>query len=408
MSFSDLGLKAELLRAVSAQGYTEPTPVQRQAIPYILEGCDLLAGAQTGTGKTAAFALPLLQKLSAQMPARGWRPVRALILSPTRELAAQVREDFGIYGKHLPVRSTAVFGGVNIRPQIQNLQRGVDILVATPGRLIDHLDQRTLTLESVEVLVLDEADRMLDMGFLPSIRRIMAALPGKRQNLLFSATYSKEIRALAAQILRNPKQVQIARDSSAAESVAQTVHPVDKARKRELLGHLIESNDWRQVLVFTRMKHGAEKLAKQLAHSGLQAGAIHGNKSQQQRTRALRDFKSGALRILVATDVASRGLDIEQLPHVVNYELPADVESYVHRIGRTGRAGLTGVAVSLVAAEEFGLLGDIERFIRREIPRVVIPGFEPQSRVPNAGMPHTQRRSGRRSGGGPRRSRPAA
>ena len=383
MSFESLGLRAELLRAVSEHGYSEPTPIQLQAIPAILAGRDLLAGAQTGTGKTAGFTLPLLQRLAATQPAvadkkeKGWRPIRALILTPTRELAAQVRDSVATYGKFLPLRSTAVFGGVNIKPQFQNLRRGVDILVATPGRLEDHMEQRTVDLRAVEVLVLDEADRMLDMGFLPVMKRIMAVLPKHRQNLLFSATVSNEIRTLAQGLLRDPQVIQIDRISSPAQNVTQVVHPVDKDRRRELLAHLITTQDWRQVLVFTRMKFGAEKLATQLDRAGLQATAIHGNKNQNQRTRALADFKAGRVRVLVATDVASRGLDIEQLPHVVNYELPMDAESYVHRIGRTGRAGLLGVAVSLVSADEAGLLADIERLIGAEIPRENVPGFEP-------------------------------
>jgi len=383
MSFESLGLRAELLRAVSEQGYSEPTPIQLQAIPAILAGRDLLAGAQTGTGKTAGFTLPLLQRLAATQPAvadkkeKGWRPIRALILTPTRELAAQVRDSVATYGKFLPLRSTAVFGGVNIKPQFQNLRRGVDILVATPGRLEDHMEQRTVDLRAVEVLVLDEADRMLDMGFLPVMKRIMAVLPKHRQNLLFSATVSNEIRTLAQGLLRDPQVIQIDRISSPAQNVTQVVHPVDKDRRRELLAHLITTQDWRQVLVFTRMKFGAEKLATQLDRAGLQATAIHGNKNQNQRTRALADFKAGRVRVLVATDVASRGLDIEQLPHVVNYELPMDAESYVHRIGRTGRAGLLGAAVSLVSADEAGLLADIERLIGAEIPRENVPGFEP-------------------------------
>jgi ATP-dependent RNA helicase RhlE len=384
MSFLDLGLKAELLRAVADQGYSEPTPVQRRAIPFILEGRDILAGAQTGTGKTAGFTLPILQRLSDGIQCKGWRPVRALVLSPTRELAAQVRDSVSSYGRHLPLRSAAIFGGVNIRPQIQNLRKGVDILVATPGRLQDHLDQGTVQLGEVEVLVLDEADRMLDMGFLPAIRKIIALLPRNRQNLLFSATYSKEIRELSAGILRDPETIQVARRSSAAVTVTHTVHPVDKPRKRELLRHLIHSNNWRMVLVFARTKHGAEKLAKQLDRSGLQAAAIHGDKSQNQRMRALNDFKSGRLRVLVATDVASRGLDIEQLPHVVNYELPMDADSYVHRIGRTGRAGQKGEAVSLVCVDEHVSLREIERLIKKEIPKLIVSGFEPD---PNVTLP---------------------
>ena len=405
MSFESLGLRAELLRAVSEQGYSEPTPIQLQAIPAILAGRDLLAGAQTGTGKTAGFTLPLLQRLAATQPAvaekkeKGWRPVRALILTPTRELAAQVRDSVATYGKFLPLRSTAVFGGVNIKPQIQNLRRGVDILVATPGRLEDHVQQRTVDLRGVEILVLDEADRMLDMGFLPVMKRIMALLPKQRQNLLCSATVSNEIRALAQGLLRDPQVIQIDRISSPAENVTQVVHPVDKDRRRELLAHLITQQNWRQVLVFTRMKFGAEKLATQLDRAGLQATAIHGNKNQNQRMRALADFKAGRVRVLVATDVASRGLDIEQLPHVVNYELPMDAESYVHRIGRTGRAGLKGAAISLVSADEAGLLADIERLIGSEIPRQNVPGFEPTLALVTTGKKGGGRHGKSNSGG---------
>jgi ATP-dependent RNA helicase RhlE len=399
MSFASLGLRAELLRAVSDQGYGAPTPIQREAIPVVLAGRDLLAGAQTGTGKTAGFTLPLLERLAANLapatPGRGpgGRPVRALILTPTRELAAQVRDSVAVYGRHLPLRSTAVFGGVNIRPQIENLRRGVDILVATPGRLEDHLQQRTVRLDRVEILVLDEADRMLDMGFLPVMRRIMALLPRQRQNLLFSATVSGGIRALARDLLRDPEMIQVARDGSAADTVMQVVYPVDRERRRELLAHIIRERELRQVLVFTRMKFAAEKLATQLQRAGLAATAIHGNRNQNQRTRALADFRSGRVRVLVATDVASRGLDIEQLPHVINFELPADPESYVHRIGRTGRAGVTGTAISLVAADEVELLGAIERLLGAAIPRGHVPGFEPALPLPDAAAPGTGKAS---------------
>ncbi|MBI2994287.1 MAG: DEAD/DEAH box helicase [Gammaproteobacteria bacterium] len=401
MSFSNLGLRAELLRAVADQGYSEPTPVQLQAIPAILAGRDILAGAQTGTGKTAGFTLPILQCLAANPHDKGRRPVRALILTPTRELAAQVRESVAIYGRHMPLRSTAVFGGVNIKQQIDNLRRGVDILVATPGRLQDHVNQRTVDLSAVEILVLDEADRMLDMGFLPAIRRILAILPKRRQNLLFSATFPKEIRSLAEGLLHNPEIIEIARIGSSAEGVSHTVHPVDRARKRELLAHLIDSNNWSQVLVFTKMKHGAERLAKQLDREGMRATSIHGNKNQNQRTRALQAFKSGAVRVLVATDVASRGLDIEQLPHVVNFELPLDAETYIHRIGRTGRAGKTGEAVSLVDHEEREMLSGIEQLLKRTIPQIVVPGFEPGPRSPSPSSKAGQHahRAGRSHGG---------
>jgi ATP-dependent RNA helicase RhlE len=382
MSFESLGLRAELLRAVADQGYSEPTPVQKRAIPLILEGRDVLAGAQTGTGKTAGFTLPILQLLGAEYEKKGWRPIRALILTPTRELAAQVKESVATYGRHLPIRSAAIFGGVGFNGQVDRLRKGVDVLVATPGRLQDHIDQGTVELDKIQILVLDEADRMLDMGFLPAIRRILDVLPKQRQNLLFSATFSSEIRKLASGILRNPEMIQIDRSSSPADGVTHKVHPVDRERKRELLTHLIENGNWRQVLVFTAKKHGAERLSKQLDRAGLGAAAIHGNKSQNQRTRALDDFKSGKVRVLVGTDVASRGLDIEELPHVVNFELPNEPEAYIHRIGRTGRAGLKGEAVSLVAPEEHGMLNQIEQLLQKKIDRVIVPGFEPDPNAP--------------------------
>jgi ATP-dependent RNA helicase RhlE len=379
MSFNTLGLSAEILRAVAEEGYRDPTPIQIQAIPAILEGRDIMAGAQTGTGKTAGFTLPLLQRLSAPAENGARRAIRTLILTPTRELAAQVEESVRIYGKYLPLKSAAIFGGVNIRPQMESLRRGVDILVATPGRLLDHANQRTLDLSRVEILVLDEADRMLDMGFIRDIRRILALLPRKRQNLLFSATLSGEIRHLAKDFLDSPILIQIARGTAAAEGVSQVIHRVDRERKRELLSYLISSGDWKQVLVFTRTKHGADRLARQLQRDGIRSGTIHGNKSQAARTRALADFKRGQVRVLVATDIAARGLDIEQLPHVVNFELPNVAEHYVHRIGRTGRAGMEGDAVSLVCVDENALLKDIERFLGREIPKVMIPGYEPDA-----------------------------
>ena len=375
-----------LQRAVADQGYTEPTPIQAQAIPVVLAGRDLLGAAQTGTGKTAGFTLPLLQRLAASAsashsPAR--HPIRALILTPTRELAAQVRESIRVYGKHMHLRSTVVFGGVGINPQIDELRRGVDILVATPGRLLDHLQQKTVDLRQVEILVLDEADRMLDMGFIPDVRRILAVLPKERQNLLFSATFPEEIRKLAGSFMRDPATVEVARRNTPAELVAQVAHPVDAGRKRELLAHLVKSNDWRQVLVFTRTKHGANRLAEQLERDGIEADAIHGNKSQNARTRALKRFKDNELRVLVATDIAARGLDIEALPHVVNFDLPHVAEDYVHRIGRTGRAGVSGEAVSLVGHEERPLLAAIERLINRQIEKRIIAGFEP-GRAPSA------------------------
>jgi ATP-dependent RNA helicase RhlE len=376
MSFDSLGLSAEILRAVSEQGYSEPTPIQRQAIPVVLQGRDLLAGAQTGTGKTAGFTLPLLELLSRQAPGKGRRPVRALVLTPTRELAAQVGESVQNYGKYLPLRSTVIFGGVKINPQIEKLRQGVDVLVATPGRLLDHAQQKTVDLSQVEILVLDEADRMLDMGFINDIRKVLRLLPRERQNLLFSATYSNEIRQLANDLLNRPELIEVARRNTTAETVEQRIYPVDKGRKRELLSHLIGSNNWRQVLVFTRTKHGANRLAQQLEQDGLTAAAIHGNKSQGARTRALAGFKNGELRVLVATDIAARGLDIDQLPHVVNFELPNVAEDYVHRIGRTGRAGNEGEAISLVCVDELKLLQDIERLLKRELPKTVLPGYE--------------------------------
>jgi ATP-dependent RNA helicase RhlE len=379
MSFETLGLSAELLRAVSEQGYTEPTPVQSKAIPAILEGKDVMAGAQTGTGKTAGFTLPLLQLLSENPDSSARRPIRALVLTPTRELAAQVGESIEIYGRHLPLRSTVIFGGVKINPQKDKLRQGVDILVATPGRLLDHISQRTVDLSQIEILVLDEADRMLDMGFVNDIRKLLALMPanGVRQNLLFSATFSREIKQLADRLLDHPELIEVARCKTTAERIAQVVHPVDKRRKRELLSHMIGSNNWRQVLVFTRTKHGANRLAQQLERDGLRAAAIHGNKTQGARTRALAEFKSGAVRVLVATDIAARGLDIDQLPHVVNFELPNVPEDYVHRIGRTGRAGMEGEAVSLVCVDEHKLLRDIEKLLQRRIPSVTLEGYEP-------------------------------
>ena len=376
MSFQSLGLRAELLRAVADKGYATPTPIQSQAIPLILEGRDLMGSAQTGTGKTAGFTLPLLQRLAAAADRpQGRRPVRALIVTPTRELAAQVAQSIDDYGKWLPLRSAVIFGGVSINPQKQQLIRGVDILVATPGRLLDHASQRSVDLSQVELLVLDEADRMLDMGFIHDIRRILKLLPAQKQTLLFSATFCKEIRDLASGLLQTPATVEVARRNATVDAIEQVVHPVDKGRKRELLSFLIGSNNWRQVLVFGRTKHGANRLVKQLQSDGIDAAAIHGNKSQGARTRALADFKSGKLRVLVATDIAARGLDIDQLPRVVNFELPNVAEDYVHRIGRTGRAGREGQAISLVSQEERKQLKDIERLIKREIPTRAIAGY---------------------------------
>ncbi|WP_110876132.1 ATP-dependent RNA helicase RhlE [Franconibacter helveticus] len=403
MSFDSLGLSQEILRAVAEQGYHEPTPIQRQAIPVVLSGRDLMASAQTGTGKTAGFTLPLLQRLTQNEPhARGRRPVRALILTPTRELAAQVGENVRDYSKYLDIRSLVVFGGVSINPQMMKLRGGVDVLVATPGRLLDLEHQNAVNLSHVEILVLDEADRMLDMGFIHDIRRVLAKLPAKRQNLLFSATFSDDIKALAEKLLHNPEEVEVARRNTASEQVSQQVHFVDKKRKRELLSYLIGKENWEQVLVFTRTKHGANHLAEQLNKDGIRSAAIHGNKSQGARTRALADFKSGDLRVLVATDIAARGLDIEELPHVVNYELPNVPEDYVHRIGRTGRAAATGEALSLVCVDEHKLLRDIERLLKREIPRLAIPGFEPDPSIKAEPIVNgrQQQRGGRGQGGG--------
>jgi ATP-dependent RNA helicase RhlE len=399
MSFSALGLSDEIVRAVTEQGYTSPTPIQTQAIPAVLAGGDLLAGAQTGTGKTAGFTLPLLQRLSSIAAAKinGHTPIRALILAPTRELAAQVEESVRTYGKYLKLTSTVIFGGVGINPQIKLLKSGIDTLVATPGRLLDHMQQGTVDLRHVEILILDEADRMLDMGFIRDIRKVLAALPKKRQNLLFSATFSDEIKALADGLLNAPAMIEVARRNSTVEVIAQKIHPVDRDKKHPLLAHLIKSNNWSQVLVFTRTKHGANKLVEQLEKDGISGMAIHGNKSQSARTRALTEFKDGSLQVLVATDIAARGIDIDQLPHVVNYDLPNIPEDYVHRIGRTGRAGATGEAVSLVCVDEKDMLKDIEKLIKRELPREVVAGFEPD---PNARPQPIQLRSGGGGGGG--------
>jgi ATP-dependent RNA helicase RhlE len=399
MSFDSLGLSEPLVRAVHELGYTTPTPIQTQAIPAVLNGGDLLAGAQTGTGKTAGFTLPILQRLNS-MPAvatgSGKRAVRALILTPTRELAAQVEESVRAYGKYLKLKSTVMFGGVGINPQIGALRSGVDIVVATPGRLLDHMQQKTIDLSHLEILVLDEADRMLDMGFIHDIKRVLAKLPPKRQNLLFSATFSDEIKTLADNLLDSPALIEVARRNTTAETVAQKIHPVDRDKKRELLTHLIKQHNWFQVLVFTRTKHGANRLAEQLTKDGISALAIHGNKSQSARTRALAEFKDGTLQVLVATDIAARGIDIDQLPHVVNFDLPNVPEDYVHRIGRTGRAGATGEAVSLVCVDELQLLKDIEKLIKRPVPQEVIAGFEPD---PTA-KPEPILRRGQGGGGG--------
>ncbi len=401
MSFDSLGLSADLLRAVADKGYREPTPIQLQAIPAILEGRDLMASAQTGTGKTAAFTLPLLQRLAAVTGASAAGPkhrVRALVLVPTRELAAQVAEAVRAYGRHLPLRCAQVFGGVNINPQMRELRAGVDVLVATPGRLMDHLQRRTVSLAHVEMLVLDEADRMLDMGFLPAIERIVKQLPPERQTLLFSATFSDPIRALGRRFLTAPQAIDVAPPNATISTVTQSAYWVDSGRKRELLAHLIDSNTWQQVLVFTRTKHGADRLAKQLEKCGIESAAIHGDKSQNARTRALADFKRLNVRALVATDVAARGLDIRELPHVVNFDMPHNPEDYVHRIGRTGRAGQSGAAISLVSAEERSQFAAIKRLVKLDIPAAVVEGFEPQAGVPTARRDAPNARPAPRSG----------
>ncbi|WP_176463827.1 DEAD/DEAH box helicase [Bordetella genomosp. 11] len=381
-SFADLGLADSLLRAIAETGYTAPTPIQAQAIPLVLQGGDLLAAAQTGTGKTAGFTLPILHLLMQNKPAlrKPGRP-RCLILTPTRELTAQVEESVQTYGKHTPLTSMVMFGGVNINPQISALKKPLDILVATPGRLLDHAGQKTVDLSGVEILVLDEADRMLDMGFIRDIRKVLALLPRQRQNLLFSATFSDEIRTLARGVLNNPGEVSVTPRNTATELVTQTMHLVEQHHKRDLISHIIRESGWHQVLVFTRTKHGANRLAEKLVKDGLSAAAIHGNKSQAARTRALAGFKSGNVSVLVATDIAARGLDIDQLPQVVNFELPNVPEDYVHRIGRTGRAGATGAAISLVDPSEIKLLKAIEKLIRKPIDRIEVKGWTPS---PNA------------------------
>ncbi len=379
MSFNTLGLSKPILRAVAEEGYTTPTPIQQQAIPVILEGKDILAGAQTGTGKTAGFTLPLLERLGRSKPL-GKHP-RVLILAPTRELAAQVGESVATYGKYLPYTSAIIFGGVNLRPQVTALRKGVDIIIATPGRLLDHVNQKNIDLSKIECLVLDEADRMLDMGFIHDIKKVLALLPKTRQNLLFSATFSDEIKRLADGLLKSPVLIEVARRNTTAEQVTQIVHPVDRERKRELLSHLITTQEWKQVLVFTRTKHGANRLSGQLEKDGITAAAIHGNKSQSARTKALSAFKEGNVRVLVATDIAARGIDIDLLSHVVNFELPNVAEDYVHRIGRTGRAGNTGAAISLVCVDEHELLRNIERLIKRDIPKETFKAFAPDPSI---------------------------
>ncbi len=406
MSFSTLGLSEPLLRAVADEGYTVPTPIQAQAIPAVLAGGDLLAGAQTGTGKTAGFVLPMLHRLSTRpspYPAGARKPLRALILTPTRELAAQVEASIKTYGRHLKVSSMVLFGGVGIAPQTAQLKRGIDILVATPGRLLDHHGQGNVDFSRIEIFVLDEADRMLDMGFIPDVKRVLALLPKQRQNLLFSATFSAEIKALADKLLNKPRTIEVTPPNSTVDAISQRVHPVNREEKAKLLAYLVGHHRWKQVLVFTRTKHGADKLVRSLHADGIGAVALHGNKSQNARTRALADFKAGEVEVMVATDIAARGIDIDQLPHVVNYDLPNVPEDYIHRIGRTGRAGAEGEAISLVCVDEHEFLRDIEKLIKRSIPRAVIAGFEPD---PNAVAQtvFTQRGRGRGQAPGPSRS----
>ncbi|MBI3562789.1 MAG: DEAD/DEAH box helicase [Gammaproteobacteria bacterium] len=401
MSFVSFGLSADIVRAITVKGYTVATPIQQQAIPAVLAGRDLMAAAQTGTGKTAAFTLPLLERLIQLPSPASATKVRALVLTPTRELAGQVSESVRDYGKFLSLRSGVVFGGVNINPQMKTLRRGVDILVATPGRLIDHMTRRTVDLSQVSILVLDEADRMLDMGFLPAIERIVSALPSQRQTLLFSATFSPTIKKLAARFLKSPQMIEVSQPNTAASTVTQLVYKVDHERKRELLSHMIGQQNLQQVLIFTRTKRGADRLAKQLVQDGIQADAIHGDKSQGARTRALADFKRNRIRALVATDVAARGIDIDQLSHVVNYELPDDIENYVHRIGRTGRAGKSGTAISLIGAHEQGQLRDIEKLLNTRLSLQVIEGYEPTNK------PGANNDAPRRAANKPRRAAPA-
>jgi ATP-dependent RNA helicase RhlE len=403
-SFADLGLSPELLKAVEEQGYTEPSPIQEKAIPLVLQGKDLMGAAQTGTGKTAGFTLPILHKLSrhastSASPAR--HPVRALILTPTRELAAQVEESVRTYAKYVPLRVTVVYGGVPMDPQTQALRRGVEILVATPGRLLDHVQQKQLAFQSVEFFVLDEADRMLDMGFIPDVKRIISLLPKERQNLLFSATFSEDIKRLADVFMRNPVMVEVARRNSVAESISHKAIPVAREQKRELLAYLVQDRDWKQVLVFCATRLGANRLAYQLNRDGVHATAIHGDKTQPERQQALEEFKSGKVRVLVATDVAARGLDIEDLPLVVNFDLPGQPEDYVHRIGRTGRAGATGEAVSLLSPDEQERIEAIEKMIKLAIPREIVPGFEPDLGAVSSmlGAPDRSRRRGGRDRG---------
>ncbi len=381
MTFKDLNLSEPLLKAIKEQGYETPTPIQEKAIPTILKKRDILAGAQTGTGKTAGFTLPLLELLLRAKPTKGKAQIKALILTPTRELASQVAESVEAYAKHTPFKSTVIFGGVKINPQLVALRKGVDIVIATPGRLLDHISQKTVDLSHIDFLILDEADRMLDMGFINDIKKIIAALTKERQTLLFSATYSDDIKKLSNKLLKSPILIEVARTNASSETIKQAIYHVDKVRKRELLTHLISEGKWKQVLVFTRTKHGANRLSGQLDADGITAAAIHGNKSQNARTKALADFKAGKIRVLVATDIAARGIDIDQLPHVVNYELPNVSEDYVHRIGRTGRAGNKGEAISLVCVDEDEFLSNIEKLIQKDIPKVWLKGFKPDPSI---------------------------
>ncbi|HIC12291.1 MAG TPA: DEAD/DEAH box helicase [Sulfurimonas sp.] len=412
MTFNDLGLNKLLLKAIQEQGYDTPTPIQEKAIPVILQRKDILAGAQTGTGKTAGFTLPMLELLLRAKPEKGNRKVKALVLTPTRELASQVAESIGLYAKHTPFKTSVIFGGVKINPQIVALRKGIDIVVATPGRLLDHISQRTIDLSGVDFLILDEADRMLDMGFVNDIKKVIAVLPKERQTLLFSATYSDAIKKLSASFLKSPSLIEVARTNASSEIVKQAIYHVDKTRKRELLTHLIKEGDWQQVLVFTRTKHGANRLCGQLETDGITSAAIHGNKSQNARTKALADFKVGKTRVLVATDIAARGIDIDQLPHVVNYELPNVSEDYVHRIGRTGRAGNKGEAISLVCVDEDEFLAGIEKLISKDIPKVWLKDFKPDPSIKaepinmggNRGARNKPRGGGSRGNGGNRNS----
>ncbi len=408
MTFNDLGLNKSLLKAIQEQGYESPTPIQAQAIPIILKKKDVLAGAQTGTGKTAGFTLPMLELLLRAKHQSKKHEVKALVLTPTRELASQVQENVEAYSRHTPYKSAVIFGGVKINPQIVALRKGVDIVVATPGRLLDHISQKTINLSHVDFLILDEADRMLDMGFINDIKKVIAVLPKERQTLLFSATYSEAIKKLSNQFLKSPTLIEVARANTSSEIVKQAVYPVDKVRKRELLTHLINEGKWQQVLVFTRTKHGANRLAGQLETDGISSAAIHGNKSQNARTKALADFKAGKVRVLVATDIAARGIDIDHLPHVVNYELPNVSEDYVHRIGRTGRAGREGEAISLVCVDEDEFLAGIEKLINKDIQKVWVKGFKPDPSIKaepinmggNRGARNKPRGGGSRNGNG--------